>query len=121
MLSINTATQRKVYDVEIDGHHYKVRKMGAGERLSIGQAYKRLDTLNKLDKLSEAQESETVELSAQIFKTMAAIFDDQQDGKVRDKLFSEADDDVIQMIFKQVFEMQNANTGTDTSTTGKDS
>ena len=107
MLQINTNELRKVYDVEIDGHHYKIRKLGAGERLRVAQAYRRIDTLSKKKTLTEAEQNESMKLSEDVFSTMISVFDDQQGGKVRDKFFDEADDHVVGEVMKQVFELQN--------------
>lgn len=110
MLQISTAKIKKIYDVNIDGHHYKVRKMGAGERLAVAQAYKRIDALSKKKQNTEAETNELMALSKEVFDTMISVFDDQQGGKVRDKFFNEADDVVIGEVMRQIYEMQNEGT-----------
>ena len=120
MLQINTNEMRKVYDVEIDGHHYKVRKLGAGERLQVSQAYRRIDTLSKKKTLTEAETNEAMKQSEFVYSTMISVFDDQQEGKIRDKFFNEADDYVVGQVMRQVFELQNEKATTDSGTTGED-
>lgn len=110
MLQINTNEHRKVYDVQIDGHHYKIRKLGAGERLRIAQAYRRINTLGKKKDLTEAEQTESMELSEDVYNTMTKVFDDQEGGAVRDKFFDEADDEVVGKVMEQVFELQNERT-----------
>lgn len=118
MLQINTNELRKVYDVEIDGHHYKIRKLGAGERLRIAQAYRRIEELGKKKEMTEAEQGESMRLSEDVYKSMINVFDDQQGGKVRDEFFDQADDTVVGEVMKQIFELQNErNTATEATTT----
>lgn len=116
MLQINTNELRKVYDVELDGHHYKIRKLGAGERLRVAQAYRRIEELTKKPQLGEQEQDESMKLSEDVFNTMISVFDDQEGGKKRDKFFNEADDFVVGEVMKQIFELQNEGNKTTTTT-----
>lgn len=112
MLQINTNELSQRKKVEIDGHIYIVRRMGAGDQLSVSQYLRELDILaekEKRTKLTEKENKRVSEIENASLEITAHCFDDQEDGSKSLALVKNLSQDEIAELFNQIFEEENGN------------
>lgn len=106
MLEITTSNLKTRKKVEIDGHPYTVRKLGAGEQLALNQMLRKAKALEQ--KLNDGDSSEQDELAAEklsekMVTILAGLFDDGGDGGKSRALVSSLGDIEIAELFAQIF------------------
>jgi hypothetical protein len=104
-ISTNRLSQRK--NVEIDGHHYIVRRMGAGDQLSISQYMRELTALSKKEtdnKLTKQDQDRVAEIELEALKISARCFDDQGDGTKALELVKSLSPDELTEMMQQIFD-----------------
>lgn len=100
MKQISTATLGGRRKVEIDGHGYTVRKMGAGESLALSQTQRRLLELGKKEPsaLTDSETEEIEQLGSKFIDAITALFDDGEGGiKAKELVSSLSPDEIIAM------------------------
>lgn len=107
-LSIRTNQLSTRKQVEIDGHHYTVRKMGNIEQLDMSQYFRRLKKLSELEakndnKLTAAQTRELDDLSSKMANMFVALFDDGGDQSKSRALVASLSDVEIGLLLAQIF------------------
>lgn len=104
-ISTNKLSGRK--HVEIDGHYYIVRKMGAGDQLTLSQCMRELDFLAKKENsktgLTEEDNSRLAEIERISLDLTVRCFDDQEDGTKAKKLIESLTPDEITEIMDRIF------------------
>lgn len=106
MLQINTKQLKSRKQVEIDGHPYTVRRIGAGEELTLSQGMRLLEKLAKKEKDSELSESEYAEIDQMTVDTielMAGCFDDGGDGSKSRQLVRSLSEAELTLMMQQIF------------------
>jgi hypothetical protein len=107
-ISTNKLSQRK--HVEIDGHYYIVRRIGAGDQLTFSQYMRELEVLDKKEKsgnkLTESEIKRVTEIEAAALDISAGCFDDQGDGSKSKELVRNLSSDELAEIMRQVFDEQ---------------
>lgn len=106
MLEISTNQLKARKKVEIDGHPYIVRKLGAGEQLAINQLLRKAKALGQ--KLEDGQPSDQDELEAEnlsekMVSILVGLFDDGGDGSKSRTLVSSLNETEIAELFLQIF------------------
>lgn len=97
-LTISTKDLKSRKNVEIDGHHYIVRRFGAGEQLSLNQL---LREANKVQ--DSGDEDKALSIFGQVIDIFAGVFDDGGDGSKSRELISRLSQEEIEELFKQIF------------------
>lgn len=103
-ITTNKLSQRK--HVEIDGHYYIVRRMGAGDQLSVSQYMRELEALAKKEKkepLSEDELKRVSEIEKTALEISARCFDDQEDGEKSRQLVYSLTPEELAELMKQIF------------------
>lgn len=93
MLQIDTSKydKKRWHDIEVGGHHFKFRELGAGEMLQYTQKAERAMTLSGKDKLSDTQSKELANIAKDLIKQALEMFKDPSNkGKV-DKIVGQYD------------------------------
>lgn len=119
MKQINTASLGERPKLEIDGHLYTVRKMGAGESLASSQMQRRLEVLAKKEEaktITEEEKDEVLSLGSAFIDMMASFYDDGEDGSRSKKLISGLSQDEITALYEKVWEKPQENNGTKANT-----
>ena len=125
-ISTNKLSNRK--NVLIDGHHYIVRRMGAGDKLTVNQCMRELLTLQKKETskagLSEQDLKRIQEIEALALDITARSFDDREDGTRAKKLIKSLSEEDLGEIMAEVFKDESEEdtaeeAGTDTKPTGE--
>lgn len=104
-LSTNKLSQRK--NVEIDGHHYIVRRMGAGDQLSVSQYMRELSALGKKEQNQELSQKEldrVAEIELEALQISARCFDDQGDGTKSLALVKSLTPEELTELMSQIFD-----------------
>lgn len=104
-LSTNKLSQRK--NVEIDGHHYIVRRMGAGDQLTVNQYMRELTVLGKKEQKEELNQEEldrVAEIESEALKISARCFDDQGDGTKSLALVKSLTPEELSELMSQIFD-----------------
>lgn len=134
MKQINTATLGGRKKVEIDGHPYTVRRIGAGESLALNQTQRRLEVLAKkeeggirlqellkkeedgsiseqellelprLKPITEDEKDELLRLGSKFIDAMTSLFEDGVGGKKSKVLIESLSPDEIQAMNKAIWE-----------------
>lgn len=110
-ISTNKLSQRK--HVEIDNHYYVVRRMGAGDQLSVGQYMRELEALSEKEKntpLSKEELKRVAEIERASLEISARCFDDQEDGEKSKALVSGLSADELSELMGQIFKDDKAST-----------
>ncbi len=107
-ISTNKLSQRK--HVEVDGHYYIVRRIGAGDQLTFSQYMRELEKLDKIEKsgnkLTKAETRRVLEIEASALDISAGCFDDQGDGSKSKELVRNLSSDELAELMKQIFDEQ---------------
>lgn len=106
MKQINTATLGVRKKVEIDGHLYVVRKMGAGESLALNQTQRRLEALSKKEKaktITESEQNELLSIGSGFIDAMTSLFDDSEGGHKAKQLISILSPEEITLLMKEIW------------------
>lgn len=106
MLEINTNKLSQRKHVEIDGHYYIVRKMGAGDQLTISQYLRELEILSQKEKrtpLSKEEVQRVAQIEKASLEISARCFDDQEDGKKSWALVSGLTPEELVELMGQIF------------------
>lgn len=107
MKQISTATLGGRKRVEIDGHGYTVRKIGAGEALALNQAQRRMDELNKKEKaktITDEEMDEQLRLLNKFIDAMTALYDDGEGGKKSKTLIASLSPDEMTAMQNAIWE-----------------
>lgn len=107
MLNINTNNLSQRKHVEIDGHYYIVRRMGAGDQLSISGYMRELEKLSvkeKSSKLTDAELKKVAEIENASLEIAARCFDDQEDGNKSLALVKALTPEELQELMSQIFD-----------------
>lgn len=111
MLQINTSTLKSRKKVEIDGHGYSVRRLGAGEQLTLSQQMRELKSLRSSESDEDAQKVE--QISRDVLNLMANCFDDGVSGKKSKQLVHSLAPEELEEILDTIFtEAEDAETTT---------
>lgn len=119
-ISLNKLESRK--HVQIDGHYYIVRKMGAGDTLAVSQMMRELDKLAKKEQESSLTDEElkrVTEIENESLAIKARCFDDQEDGSKAMQLVRSLSDDEMGELMRQIFEEEKPETNEPTPTESK--
>lgn len=106
MLEISTSQLKARKKVEIDGHPYTVRKIGAGEQLAINQLLRKAKSLEQRltdGKSTEQDEAEAESLSEKMITILVGLFDDGGDGSKSKTLVSSLNETEMAELFTQIF------------------
>lgn len=117
MLEINTNTLKSRKKVLIDGQQYIVRKLGAGEELSLSQAMRKLEKLGNKEKsgdLTEAEQDQAIKLAQSTLDTLISTFDDGGDGSKAKALISGLSAEELKEVYDKIFEEQSEPNETNT-------
>lgn len=107
MLQINTNKLDNRKHVEIDGHYYIVRRMGAGDQLSISQYMRELKSLSGKEEkgsLTDDELNRVALIEEQALKITARCFDDQGDGEKSRQLVSSLAPDELAELMGKIFD-----------------
>ena len=102
-ISYTTKSRKEFKNVEIDGEGFKVRKLGAGEQLSISQLQRRVNKLSSLENITEEQEDEILECTDKLFTIMEGIFDDGGDQSKTKSLMQRIDPEELGILIEKIF------------------
>lgn len=113
MLEITTSQLKARKKVEIDGHPYVVRKLGAGEQLALNQLLRKAKALGQ--KLSDGENAEQDEIEAEnlsekMVSILVGLFDDGGDGSKSRALVSSLNETEMAELFAQIFPEDNNET-----------
>lgn len=110
MLEISTSALKTRKKVQIDGHGYTVRRLGAGEQLTLNQMLREAKKLEAglKDSPDDALEAKAEELSQKMIDVFAGLFDDGGDGSKSKALIASLNEFEIQELFIQIFGESNA-------------
>ena len=107
MLEISTAKTRQVKRVNIDGHVYSVRKLGAGEQLTMSQYMRKITKVDARIKagemLTDAEEEQAEKYSTDLLDILASCFDDGGDGSKAKGLVNSLAPDELQEVIAEIF------------------
>lgn len=106
MLQINTRELKSRKKVLIDGHEYLVRRLGAGEELTLSQMMRKLDKLSKKEDdntLSDTEQEEALKLARDTLDILAGTFDDGGDGKKAKALIEGLNSEELKEIYDTIF------------------
>lgn len=120
MLQINTSSLNSRKNVEIDGHPYVVRQMGAGEELTYRQLMRTLEKLAKKEETTPLTEEELIEIdeiTSSIMDTMAGCFDDGGDGSRSKKLVASLSEGELTELMSQIFKQDEVKPDADKAKT----
>lgn len=112
MLQITTSNLKTRKKVEIDGQPYTVRKLGAGEQLTLSQYMREIKKLDKKEKagtLTDAEEAEALKMTEDTMNIMAACFDDGGDGSKSKQLVKSLSVDELQAVLDEIFKNEPEN------------
>lgn len=113
MLEISTNQLKARKKVEIDGHPYIVRKLGAGEQLAINQLLRKATALGQKfedGKSTEQDEIEAENISERMVSILVGLFDDGGDGSKARTLVSSLNENEVRELFVQIFPEDNNET-----------
>lgn len=111
MKQISTAKLGGRKKVEIDGHAFSVRKMGAGESLALSQSQRRIEVLAKKEEagtITEAEKDEFLKLGSSFIDAMASLYDDGVGGKKAQELIRSLSPEELAEMNKQIWEVDAA-------------
>ena len=107
MLEISTAKSRQIKRVNIDGHVYSVRKLGAGEQLTMSQYMRKITKFDSRIKageiLTDAEEEQAEKYSSDLLNILASCFDDGGDGSKAKELVNSLTADELASIVEEIF------------------
>ena len=108
--------KKPVKNIEIDGHGYKVRELGAGEMLRLGQVQRKMNKLKDIDmeKMDDNQQSQMFDALAVMIDTIKGAFDDGKDGVETNKLIDRLDPEDLGLLLEQVFAVKAVNGSNET-------
>lgn len=118
-LSFKTNQLKARKQVEIDGHHYTVRRMGNIEQLEMSANMRRLNKLAKKEKSSKLTDKELSEvegISSELADMMIALFDDHGDQSKSRSLVRSLTDEEISELMDQIFSSKEDSNGTEEKT-----
>lgn len=107
MLEINTNTLKSRKKVLIDGQEYVVRKLGAGEELSLSQSMRRLNKLQQKElegNLTEKEQDEVSQLAKNTLDILTGTFNDGGDGSKAKALVSGLSAEELREIYERIFD-----------------
>lgn len=113
MLEIRTNELSSRKSVLIDGHGYKVRRLGAGEELTLNQTIRRLEALDKKEKANQLTEKEAEEVmkhGQNMLDIMASCFDDGMGGVKSKALVQSLSGNDLKAIHDKIFAQENSGT-----------
>lgn len=107
MLQITTNELKNRKKVEIDGQTYIVRRLGAGDQLTVSQYMRELKRLAKKEEaggsLSEQEDKRLAEIEASYLQILANCFDDLSDGEKSKTLVRSLTPDELAEVMDQIF------------------
>lgn len=123
-ISTNKLASRK--HVEIDGHYYIVKRMGAGDQLTLSQCMRELETLAKKEKTSElslSDKQKVADIEKLTLEISSRCFDDQEDGGKSLALVKSLSQDELTEIMDEIFNgtKEEPEAKADSEETGTDS
>lgn len=103
MLQISTSNLKDRKKVEIDGHPYTVRRLGAGEQLTLNQLLRQSKKLEELSKTSDIDQTKFDSISSKIMELFTGLFDDGGDQSKSKSLVASLNESEVQELFSQIF------------------
>jgi hypothetical protein len=106
VLEIRTGELKTRKKVLIDGQEYIVRKLGAGEELSLSQAMRRLEKLSKIEEagtITEEESDEALRLAESTFNILAGTFNDGGDGSKSKALINQLSEAELKEVYDTIF------------------
>lgn len=103
-ISTNKLGSRK--HVEIDGHYFIVRRMGAGDQLTISQYMRELQVMAKKEQsktLSDEDYKRIGEIEQAVLDISARCFDDQGDGSKSKELIKSLTQEELTEVMETIF------------------
>lgn len=98
-----TLKNQKARDIEINGVHFKVRSLGVGEMLTLGQVQKRLNKVQSVDSPSDKESEVMFDAMNDMINLVKGAMDDMKDGVETDKLLNSLDPEELGLLMEQLF------------------